>query len=270
MPPPIHPYALGPPRSAFGITSASTRAYYHDHVTKSTAMLMMMMMMMMLIIFLTFAGVEAAFSTLNTNNLAVFVGSPTATLTTSHISRRRRGRCGIGNFGGGVGTRISTSRHVLSYVYLHDESSSSSSSFASSSTAVSFTHVLPSPVIVDGWHSSTPLQSDIADWLARTTTTTHIVTMKNQVTIQSKSSATLPSVLISSSANENNYRPLTQSEISLLQKAFASYYDRSPNKDAVQSKELLGECINIWTSTYQSGDEIAALYRVRADVNMVR
>ena len=111
-------------------------------------------------------------------------------------------------------------------------------------------------------------QSDIADWLARTTTTTHIVTMKNQLTIQSKLSATLPSVLISSS--ENNYRPLTQTEISLLQKAFASYYDRSPNKDAVQSKELLGECINIWTSTYQSGDEIAALYRVRADVNMVR
>lgn len=55
--------------------------------------------------------------------------------------------------------------------------------------------------------------------------------------------------------------------MALLQSAFASFY--GPDRNVPRAYDLLTECIGVWEGTSQSGDEIAGLYRVRGDVDMV-
>ena len=75
---------------------------------------------------------------------------------------------------------------------------------------------------------------------------------------------------ISSNDNNNNYRQLTNEEVLTLQNAFGSFYGgQGIQKDLPQAYELFTKCIKIWKETQQSGDEIAGLYRVRGDLNMV-
>jgi hypothetical protein len=215
-----------------------------------------------------------SFPAYNTN-MAAFVASlpPTTTTqpnpTTFCLWKGSRRRTHGG--GGGGCSFTSTARHALSDIYLRDESSWSSSLMTASSSSFSMADV-------KSW-GQTYLQRDLVLWLLTTTTVPSDDTTQTTIpyfnTMNDDGATTQlqrspASILLSSSSSASTaYRSLTQSEISLLQKAFASYYDNS-NKNVEQSKELLGECISIWTSTSQSGDEIAALYRVRGDVNMVR
>ena len=76
---------------------------------------------------------------------------------------------------------------------------------------------------------------------------------------------------ISSNDNNNNYRQLTNEEVLTLQNAFGSFYGggQGMQKNLPQAYELFTKCIKIWKETQQSGDEIAGLYRVRGDLNMV-
>ncbi|KAL7443341.1 hypothetical protein ACHAXH_009156 [Discostella pseudostelligera] len=205
--------------------------------------------------------------------MAAFVASlpPTTTTqpnpTTFCLWKGSRRRTHGG--GGGGCSFTSTARHALSDIYLRDESSWSSSLMTASSSSFSMADV-------KSW-GQTYLQRDLVLWLLTTTTVPSDDTTQTTIpyfnTMNDDGATTQlqrspASILLSSSSSASTaYRSLTQSEISLLQKAFASYYDNS-NKNVEQSKELLGECISIWTSTSQSGDEIAALYRVRGDVNM--
>lgn len=83
------------------------------------------------------------------------------------------------------------------------------------------------------------------------------------------SSTILPS---SSSSSLSSYRTLTNDEISTLQNAFSAFYGngRGTTRNLNEANELFTKCINIWIDTQQGGDEIAGLYRVRGDLNMVR
>ena len=73
-----------------------------------------------------------------------------------------------------------------------------------------------------------------------------------------------------SSNDNNNYRQLTNEEVLTLQNAFGSFYGgQGIQKNLPQAYELFTKCIKIWKETQQSGDEIAGLYRVRGDLNMV-
>lgn len=214
-----------------------------------------------------------SFPSYNTN-MAAFVPSlppttqpnPTTYCLWKGSSRRTHG-------GGSGCSFTSTARHALSDIYLRDESSWSSSLMTASSSSSSI-----SMADVNSW-GQTSLQRDLVLWLLTTTTVPSDDTTQTTIpyfnTVNDDGATTQlqrssASILLSSSSSSSStaYRPLTQAEISLLQKAFASYYDNS-NKNVEQAKELLGECISIWISTSQSGDEIAALYRVRGDVNMV-
>ena len=71
----------------------------------------------------------------------------------------------------------------------------------------------------------------------------------------------------------SKYRELTTDEISTLQLAFSTFYNSGSGnrqENVMKSYELFTNAIHIWESTEQSGDEIAGLFRVRGDVNMVR
>ena len=83
------------------------------------------------------------------------------------------------------------------------------------------------------------------------------------------SSTILPS---SSSSSLSSYRTLTNDEISALQNAFSAFYGngRGTTRNLNEANELFTKCIDIWIDTQQGGDEIAGLYRVRGDLNMVR
>ena len=78
----------------------------------------------------------------------------------------------------------------------------------------------------------------------------------------------------SSSSASSKYRELTTDEISTLQLAFSTFYNTGSSgnrlENVMKSYELFTKAIHIWESTEQSGDEIAGLFRVRGDVNMVR
>lgn len=83
------------------------------------------------------------------------------------------------------------------------------------------------------------------------------------------SSTILPS---SSSSSLSSYRTLTNDEISTLQNAFSAFYGngRGTTRNLNEANELFTKCIQTWIDTQQGGDEIAGLYRVRGDLNMVR
>ena len=83
------------------------------------------------------------------------------------------------------------------------------------------------------------------------------------------SSTILPS---SSSSSSSKYRTLTNDEITTLQNAFSAFYGngRGTTRNLNEANELFTKCINIWIDTQQGGDEIAGLFRVRGDLNMVR
>ena len=65
---------------------------------------------------------------------------------------------------------------------------------------------------------------------------------------------------------------LTNDEITTLQNAFSAFYGngRGTTRNLNEANELFTKCINIWIETQQGGDEIAGLFRVRGDLNMVR
>ena len=83
------------------------------------------------------------------------------------------------------------------------------------------------------------------------------------------SSTILPS---SSFSTTPTYRTLTNDEITTLQNAFSAFYGngRGTTRNLNEANELFTKCINIWIDTQQGGDEIAGLFRVRGDLNMVR
>ena len=112
----------------------------------------------------------------------------------------------------------------------------------------------------------------IQNWLSQTNTET------------SNMKSNLNSILLLSSANNNantqsssltlsqqaQSRAPTNQEVLLLQNAFATFYSSDPSiRNIPQAVELLGQCIDIWETTHQGGDEIAGLYRVRGDGFMV-
>lgn len=94
-----------------------------------------------------------------------------------------------------------------------------------------------SPII--NWN---PLEKDISNWLSSSN-----------------------SFLLASSTPD---RSPTKDEIATLQKAFAAFYGTT-ERDVPEAYDLLTKCIGVWENTKQGGDEIAGLYRVRGDVNMV-
>ena len=65
---------------------------------------------------------------------------------------------------------------------------------------------------------------------------------------------------------------MTNDEISILQNAFSAFYGngRGTTRNLNEANELFTKCIDIWIDTQQGGDEIAGLFRVRGDLNMVR
>ena len=88
-------------------------------------------------------------------------------------------------------------------------------------------------------------------------------------TPQSLVSNSISNIFLASSSLQSQEpdRAPTNGEVTQLQNAFASFYGAERN--VPQAYESLTECIAIWEKTHQGGDEIAGLYRVRADVNMV-
>jgi len=82
------------------------------------------------------------------------------------------------------------------------------------------------------------------------------------------------STILSSSSfsPSSSYRTLTNDEITTLQNAFSAFYGngQGTTRNLNEANELFTKCIHIWIDTQQGGDEIAGLYRVRGDLNMVR
>jgi hypothetical protein len=64
-------------------------------------------------------------------------------------------------------------------------------------------------------------------------------------------------------------RPPTNEEVETLRRAFASFYGPPTERDPPEAYELMSECIDAWVGSHQGGDEIAGLYRVRGDMDMV-
>jgi hypothetical protein len=64
-------------------------------------------------------------------------------------------------------------------------------------------------------------------------------------------------------------RPPTNGEVETLRRAFASFYGPPTERDPPEAYELMSECIDAWVGSHQGGDEIAGLYRVRGDMDMV-
>jgi hypothetical protein len=62
-------------------------------------------------------------------------------------------------------------------------------------------------------------------------------------------------------------RPPTEDEIGLLRRAFSYFY--GAERDLSEAYAALTKCIDVWESTRQGGDEIAGLFRVRGDLDMV-
>jgi hypothetical protein len=64
-------------------------------------------------------------------------------------------------------------------------------------------------------------------------------------------------------------RPPTNEEVETLRRAFASFYGPPTERDPPEAYELMSECIDAWVGSHQGEDEIAGLYRVRGDMDMV-
>ena len=64
-------------------------------------------------------------------------------------------------------------------------------------------------------------------------------------------------------------RPPSNEEVETLQRAFASFYGPPAERDPPEAYELVSKCIDAWVGSHQGGDEIAGLYRVRGDMDMV-
>ena len=78
------------------------------------------------------------------------------------------------------------------------------------------------------------------------------------------------STVLAAAATSTPDRPPTDEEVGSLQRAFSSYYGPPAERDLPAARELLGECIDAWVGSHQGGDEVAGLYRVRGDLDMVR
>ena len=114
----------------------------------------------------------------------------------------------------------------------------------------------------DDFSASTSYYNDVKD----TTTKQQIDTTINKNNIAS--STILPS---SSTSTSSSYRTLTNDEITTLQNAFSAFYGngRGTTRNLNEANELFTKCIDIWIDTQQGGDEIAGLFRVLGDLNMV-
>ena len=111
-----------------------------------------------------------------------------------------------------------------------------------------------------------PLQRDVAHWLSTTAYSTADINLNNNNLLNSEPTNILSttSTFIASSSPD---RPPTKDEINQLQQGLAAFYGTERNVPVAY--DLLSKCINAWEKTNQGGDEIAGLYRVRGDVNMV-
>ena len=184
----------------------------------------------------------------------------------------------------------SLSKSALQVVLIHDNSMHTAlSNFLPSSTIAT-----PSPSSYSEWNTPSTNNNNnndiITNWL-KTSATVDIfstqaspllaipddATAEYEDTIIPVTPPTTASSTSSSSttiiASSSKYRELTTDEISTLQLAFSTFYNSGSGnrqENVMKSYELFTNAIHIWESTEQSGDEIAGLFRVRGDVNMVR
>ena len=112
-----------------------------------------------------------------------------------------------------------------------------------------------------------PLQRDVAHWLSTTAYSTADINLNKNNLLNSEPTNILSttSTFIASSSSPD--RPPTKDEINQLQQGLAAFYGTERNVPVAY--DLLSKCITAWEKTNQGGDEIAGLYRVRGDVNMV-
>ena len=115
-----------------------------------------------------------------------------------------------------------------------------------------------------GWNR---LKGDIGEWLVESPPPNDNNVNINTPRMKSFSSSIIIASPSTPEPRHSPDRPPTKSEIELLQTAFASFY--GAEKNTHKAYELLTKCIDIWETTHQSGDEIAGLYRVRGDMQMV-
>jgi hypothetical protein len=99
----------------------------------------------------------------------------------------------------------------------------------------------------------TPLQIGVYNWIMKPSVDSTL--LESTSNLLSLTSSTTP------------VRPPTKDEISLLQKAFASFY--GTDRNVAEAVDFFTTTISTWEDTRQSGDEIAGLYRVRGDAFMV-
>ena len=112
---------------------------------------------------------------------------------------------------------------------------------------------------------SEPAMALLSMDVVSTSSSTNFASWTPQSLVSSSNSNTF--LASSSLQSQEPDRAPTNGEVTQLQNAFASFYGAERN--VPQAYESLTECIAIWEKTHQGGDEIAGLYRVRADVNMV-
>ena len=193
-------------------------------------------------------------------------------------------------------TSSSSSKSALQVVLIHDNSMHTAlSNFLPSSSTIA----TPSPSSYSEWNTPSTNNNNnndiITNWLKTSATVDIFSTQASPSplalpddataeyedtiipvtppTTASSTSSSSTTIIASSSSSSSKYRELTTDEISTLQLAFSTFYNSGSGnrqENVMKSYELFTNAIHIWESTEQSGDEIAGLFRVRGDVNMVR